>query len=73
MNSNITPLIYLLTINKLTKIFKVDNYYWKLLCILDFNNCYLNIILKNFYQKYKFFKFYEKLDESHILFLYFFK
>jgi hypothetical protein len=43
MNNNITLLAYLLIINKKSKLFNFSNYYWKLICILDFSNDYLNI------------------------------
>jgi hypothetical protein len=53
MNSNIILLSYLLIKNKSTNIFKFDNYYWKLLCILYLNNLYILIKSKNFYYEYK--------------------
>jgi hypothetical protein len=53
MNNNITLLTYLLIPNKKFKIFNFDNYYWKLICILDLNDCYFNNNSKIFYYKYK--------------------
>jgi Leucine-rich repeat (LRR) protein len=61
MNINLTLLSYLLTINKKSKLFNFDNYYWKLICILDFNNFILNNNSKFFYSKYKTFSGFENI------------
>jgi hypothetical protein len=55
MNNNLILLPYLLISNKKFKLFNFDNYYWKLFCILDFNDNYLNIESKIFDKEYKIF------------------
>jgi Leucine-rich repeat (LRR) protein len=55
MNNNLILLTYLLIINKKSKLFKFDNYFWKLNYILDFNDNFLNIKSKIFYNEYKLF------------------
>jgi hypothetical protein len=47
MNNNLSLLTYLLTPNKKSKLFNFNNYYWKLNCILDFNNYNINKSKKN--------------------------
>jgi hypothetical protein len=42
MNQNIILLSYLLINNKLSKLFNFNNYYGKLLCILNFKDSYSN-------------------------------
>jgi hypothetical protein len=51
MNNNITLLAHLLVINKKSKLIIFDNYNWKLIYILNFNN--INIKSKLFSDKYK--------------------
>jgi hypothetical protein len=53
MNNNTILLSYILITNKKSKLFNFDNYYWKLICILDFNDYLLNIKSNIFYNKYK--------------------
>jgi Leucine-rich repeat (LRR) protein len=67
MNTNIIELSYWFTKNKLTKIFKVDNYSWKLLCIIDFNICNFNIKIIKFDKKYKFLKSFIKITRTCVL------
>jgi hypothetical protein len=52
MNNNLILLSYLIT-NKKSKLFNFNNYHWKLICILDFNNYYSNIRSKIFNTEYK--------------------
>jgi hypothetical protein len=43
MNQNIIKLSFLLIKNKKNKLFNFDNYFWKLLVILDFNKIIFNL------------------------------
>jgi hypothetical protein len=52
MNNNLILLTYLLS-NKKSKLFQFNNYFYKLLYILDFNNYWLNIKSKIFKDNYK--------------------
>jgi hypothetical protein len=75
MNNNIILNSFLLINKKLIKLFKLDNYFSKLLCILDFSDLYINIKTRNFSSKYKLFfscnKIIEKLNLKYdIIYLY---
>jgi hypothetical protein len=54
MNNNIILLSYLLNIDKKSKLLNFDNYYWKLICILDFGDLDINYLKsKIFCNNYK--------------------
>jgi hypothetical protein len=53
MNNNTILLSYILIINKKSQLFNFDNYYWKLIYILNFNIINFDIKLKLFWNKYK--------------------